>query len=189
MLLRLRIEVYNLTIYTSFSLHFNIRPPSPPPLVVVVSAMLTVNNTLVGVEFDASDPDLGLAARLSQLGPVVPNPTQSNSSTFNHSKSSVQFQPSASTPSQSVFPNERQNPAVSLLTARYRLAEEAELEFSNTGRKGSEGRQFLDVVTIRQILVLREEEGLGSGEIERRLGLRKGVVDRLGKRGLVEAGS
>ena len=78
---------------------------------------------------------------------------------------------------------------MSLLTARYRLAEEAELEFSNIGRKGSEGRQFLDVVTIRQILVLRDEKGLGEGEIERRLGLRKGVVGRLGRKGLVEASS
>jgi hypothetical protein len=73
------------------------------------------------------------------------------------------------------------------LTARYRLAEEAELEFSNIGRKGREGRQFLDVVTIRQILVLRDEKGLGEGEIEERLGLRKGVVGRLGGKGLVEA--
>lgn len=76
---------------------------------------------------------------------------------------------------------------MSLLTARYRLAEEAELEFSNLGRKGSEGRQFLDVVTIRQVLLLRDERGVGAGEIEKKLGLRKGVVERLGRRGVVMA--
>ena len=143
---------------------------------------------ITGVELDASDPDLGLAARLSQLGPVQPNPTQSNSSTFNYPDvPSSQFQPSASTPGQSIFPNAKQNPAVSLLTARYRLAEEAEREFEGIGRKGAEGRQFLDVVTIRQILALRDEKGVEAGEIERRLGLRSGVVGRLGRRGVVEA--
>ncbi|KAG0645472.1 hypothetical protein D0Z07_8599 [Hyphodiscus hymeniophilus] len=142
-------------------------------------------------KLDSQDPDLGLAARLSQLGPVQPNPTQSNSSTFNAtdapSQSSSQFQPSASTPSQSIFPNAKQNPAVSLLTARYRLAEEAEQEFANVGRKSSPGRQFLDVITIRQILVLRDEMGANAAEIERQMGLKEGVVARLGRRGVVSA--
>lgn len=74
---------------------------------------------------------------------------------------------------------------MSLLTARYRLAEEAEQEFSNIGRKGSEGRQFLDVITIRQVLLLRDERGVSPGEIEKQLGLRRGVVGRLGRRGVV----
>jgi hypothetical protein len=77
------------------------------------------------------------------------------------------------------------NPAVSLLTARYRLAEEAEREFAGLGRKGYEGRSFLDVVTLRQVLVLRDEKGLENGEIERRLGLKNGVVGRLGRGGVV----
>jgi len=97
--------------------------------------------------------------------------------------------PSASNPAQTIFPGAgsggRQNPAVSLLTARYRLAEEAEREFSNMGRKGGEGRQFLDVVTLRQVLILRDEKGLEGEEIERRLGLRRGVVGQLGGRGVV----
>ena len=76
---------------------------------------------------------------------------------------------------------------MSLLTARYRLAEEAEQEFANTGRKGTAGRQFLDVITIRQILVLRDEMGVSARDIERQLGLRDGVVARLGRRGVVSA--
>jgi hypothetical protein len=36
-------------------------------------------------------------------------------------------------------------------------------------------------------LVLRDEKGLEEGEIERKFGLRKGVVGRLGKRGVVRA--
>jgi hypothetical protein len=81
------------------------------------------------------------------------------------------------------------NPAVSLLTARYRLAEEAEREFASLGRRGGEGRSFLDVVTLRQVLVLRDEKGLKGGEIERMLGLRSGVVGQLGRRGVVGLGS
>lgn len=41
------------------------------------------------------------------------------------------------------------------------------------------------MVTIRQVLMLRDEKGLDGGEIERRLGLGEGVVGRLGARGVV----
>jgi hypothetical protein len=173
------------------------------------------------VNKDAQDPALdnrGLLSRLQTLGPVQPNPTFSNSSTFNqrpplHNPANPQipkqtsspqsqqsshdpslssnFVPSASNPQQSIFPHQnqnqnqggRQNPAVSLLTARYRLAEEAEREFASLGKKG-EGRQFLDVVTIRKVLEMREE-GVEGGDIEKRLELRRGVVGRLGRRGVV----
>lgn len=73
---------------------------------------------------------------------------------------------------------------MSLLTARYRIAAEAEEEFENTGRKGSGGRRFLDVVTLRQVLVLRKK-GMGEGAIEEALGLRAGSVGKLGRRGVV----
>lgn len=77
---------------------------------------------------------------------------------------------------------------MSLLTARYRIAEEADEEFANIGRKGAKGRRFIDVQTLRQVLVLRGE-GMRGGEIEERLGLAKGVVGRLGKEGVVGVGS
>jgi len=67
------------------------------------------------------------------------------------------------------------------------LAAEAEQEFEGLGRKGSPGRSFLDVVTLRQVLVLRDEKGLSSKEIERKLELKRGTVDRLGERGVVSA--
>lgn len=76
---------------------------------------------------------------------------------------------------------------MSLLTARFRLAEEAEQEFANTGRKTAGGRQFLDVFTIRQILILRDEKGVSASEIERTFGLKEGVVARLGRMGVVGA--
>jgi hypothetical protein len=168
------------------------------------------------IERDSSDPDPALNARLHKLGPVSPNPTMSNSSTFNTSShlraprdrfsiprsdpphdqdpstSAPQFQPSASSPEQSIFPTtagsrERENPAVSLLTARYRLAEEAEREFANIGRKGSQGRTFLDVITLRQVLGMREK-GIAEEEIEKKFELGKGVVRRLGRSGIVGVG-
>ena len=71
-----------------------------------------------------------------------------------------------------------------LLEARSRLAAEAEEEFANVGRKGHR-RGVLDVITIRQILKLRDENGLSGEEIERQLELKRGVVSRLGPRGVV----
>ena len=78
---------------------------------------------------------------------------------------------------------------MSLLTARYRLAEEAEREFGQVGKAGAEGRQFLDVVTLRQVLTMRDEKGIGAAQIERQLGLKTGVVGRLGRPGLFGVGA
>jgi len=47
----------------------------------------------------------------------------------------------------------------------------------------------LDVITIRQVLTMRDELGIEEGEIERRLGLNRGVVKMLGPRGMVAAAS
>ena len=155
--------------------------------------------TLQAINNDASDPDLDAAynARLSQIGPVQPSPTMSNSSTFNtsastynpslspsHQSSHGNFQPSASSPSQSIFPSVP-NPAIAFLQARERLAQEAEEEFENLGRRGAAGRRFLDVVTIRQVLMMRDELRKGAEEIETQLGLQKGVVRKMGPRGVV----
>lgn len=88
---------------------------------------------------------------------------------------------------QTLFPNPSSNPAVTLLEARKRIVEEAEREFEDVGRlgKGRRGRRFLDVGLMRKILILRDEKGVGSGEIEEMLGLDRGVVERLGGRGIV----
>ena len=86
--------------------------------------------------------------------------------------------------SQPVGPDPRINPALKALEARARLQDEAEREFMDAGRRGHEGRQFLDVVTIRQVLMLRDDKRLAAEEIERRLGLKKGVVARLGAKGV-----
>ena len=83
-----------------------------------------------------------------------------------------------------IFPDPAKNPAIMILTARERLAQEAEAEFARAG-KGREGRRFLDVMTIRQILMLRDEKAVEAAEIEKKLGLKSGIVARLGAKGIV----
>ena len=131
------------------------------------------------INLDASDPDF--AQSLRSLGPVQPNPTMSPTSVFPH-PSNPNNPAQASKP---VGPDPRTNPAIAVLDARARLQDEAEREFMEAGRRGHEGRQFLDVFTIRQILTMRDEYGKSAGEIEMTLGLKKGVVNRLGAKGVV----
>ena len=72
-----------------------------------------------------------------------------------------------------------------VLDSRSRLQNEADAEFGRTGQNALEGRQFLDVYTIRQILVERDQKGRSAADIERKMGLKQGVVGRLGAQGIV----
>jgi hypothetical protein len=65
------------------------------------------------------------------------------------------------------------------------LQDEAERELENFGRRGFEGRKFLDAGSIRDALALRDA-GVKSEEIERRVGMKRGSVDKLGPKGVVE---
>ncbi|GMF74320.1 unnamed protein product [Aspergillus oryzae] len=123
----------------------------------------------------SNDPDF--AASLRGIGPVSPAPTLSNSSTF---ASGAQRGDSV----QTVFPRAA-NPALLVVTARQKIAKAAEREVELTGRQGFTGREYLDALTIRQALSMRDRQGMPSGEIERLLRLKKGVVDRLGEKGVV----
>lgn len=71
------------------------------------------------------------------------------------------------------------------MEARQRLQGEADKEFEGLGRKSSGGRRFLDVIIIRQILMMRDERGLEEADIEKRLGLAPGVVGKLGPKGVI----
>ena len=51
--------------------------------------------------------------------------------------------------------------------------------------RGSQGREFLDVFEMRQALLMRDLQGKTPAQIERRLGLKEGVVARLGGRGVL----
>ena len=71
-----------------------------------------------------------------------------------------------------------------VLRARERLQQEAEAEFTRTGREEG-GKRFLDVSTIRQVIVLRDDRKMAEEQIEKNLGLAKGVVRGLGPKGVV----
>lgn len=128
-------------------------------------------NRSEAINLDASDPDF--AQSLRTIGPVQPNPTLSPTSAFGQE-------------TRSTAPNPRLNPALAVLDARSKLQDRAEAEFLEAGRRGHDGREFLDVYIIRQILTLRDQRKKSATEIERQLGLKKGVVERLGAAGVVE---
>lgn len=147
-------------------------------------------NTSTAIDLDARDP--AFASRLSQLGPVTPFPQYSPSSTAGSairadSSLSTRDGSPASPTATGVYPSPSSNPAIAILAARTRIAEAAEQEKVEAGRRGFEGRTFLDVAMIRRVLAMRDERGMGAEEIEKSLGLKKGIVKELGRVGVVEA--
>ncbi|KAK4634745.1 hypothetical protein CLAFUW4_01356 [Fulvia fulva] len=159
----------------------NAPPPPPPPPAAQRQPGPTVKpqpyasgDRSEAINLDASDPDF--AQSLRSIGPVQPNPTLSPTSAFT-------TQPGGARPH---APNPRNNPAITVLHSRAKLQEAADAEFEQAGIRGHQGRQFLDVYQIRQILQFRDERGMKHSEIERRLGLKEGAVARLGAAGVVE---
>ncbi|KAF3057380.1 hypothetical protein GL218_06272 [Daldinia childiae] len=132
------------------------------------------------IKADSIDPDpnpftnAAFSQRLKQMGVATPNPTLSNSSTASPYPGSPDQGPRSH-----IFPSPAQNPTLSALEARQRLEERATLEFENV----RQGREFLDVGTLKQALVL-QARGTPAADIERRLRLKSGVVNRLGPRGV-----
>ncbi|KAF2868008.1 hypothetical protein BDV95DRAFT_501469 [Massariosphaeria phaeospora] len=134
------------------------------------------------VDTDARDP--GLASRLNTLGAVQPNPHYSASSTSafdpqRRQTSESPFDMMTSMP-QSAYPDPRENPALRLLEARRRIQEEAEEEMINAGRRGFQGRKYVDVGII-QMALMRQQRGEVNTKIEDVLGVKRGRLDVLGK--------
>jgi hypothetical protein len=125
------------------------------------------------------------ADRLRKMGVVQPNPTFSPSSIA----SPV---PDASGVKQSLpksrFPSVPNNATLGVLEARHRLETQAKQELANTGKSTDKGREFLDIATVKQILVLRQS-GRSSADIEQRLRLKPGTAARLGPEGIVSPAS
>jgi hypothetical protein len=140
----------------------------------------------VAVHADAVDPDssnlpsAAFAARLKQMGVVQPNPTFSPSST---ASATPHLPLSHGIPSPQ-FPSATNNQTLGVLDARRRLQERADDELANMGKSSDQGREFLDIHTIRDILA-RRQRGDSPESIEKRLNLRAGVVKRLGPPSLV----
>lgn len=180
----------NTTTSTSTTTTNSARQPEPAP---GNSAGPTVRpqpratgNRSEAINLDASDPDF--ARSLRSLGPVQPNPTMSPTSAFPHPTNTNKNATHAASPSAQQNPytlDPRKNPAIAVLDARARLQVRADEEGERYGKSGFEGREFLDVFTIRQMLVLRDGKGKAAGDIERQLGLKAGAMERLGPKGVV----
>ncbi|KAL2835746.1 hypothetical protein BJY01DRAFT_252383 [Aspergillus pseudoustus] len=135
------------------------------------------------IDLDGRDPHF--AASLRSIGPVTPSPTLSNSSTFTQSQSQSHLQPhSAHGTNPTIFPTPS-NPALLAITARQRIAREAEAEAESMGQGTFTGRRYLDALTIRQALDMRDKQGLPGKEIERALRLKAGTVESLGAKGVM----
>jgi hypothetical protein len=141
------------------------------------------------IDLDARDPDFG--SRLSQLGPVQPAPTRSNSSTFAPTPQVVKsssFSESTRSPflGQQGFPSTSSNPALLVVQARNRFTKLFEEESESLGRGSFQGRTLISAAEIKALLSMRDSGERLPGEIEKQLRLRAGVLGSLGPHGMVE---
>lgn len=88
-------------------------------------------------------------------------------------------------PPQSAFPDPRNNPVLRVLEARQRIADQAEDELRDVGRRGFQGRTYVDAGVIT-LALMRRAKGEPDARIEQGLGIKKGRLSVLG-RGKVDA--
>jgi hypothetical protein len=74
---------------------------------------------------------------------------------------------------------------VLVVQARERIGKLWEEESESLGKGSFQGRTLINAGQIREVLSMRES-GMQSGDIERRLRLRAGLVKRLGVGSVVE---
>ncbi|EEH07066.1 conserved hypothetical protein [Histoplasma capsulatum G186AR] len=129
------------------------------------------------IDLDARDPHF--AASLRSIGPVTPNPFNQQQPQRNNQKSlSTVFPPSTTSP-------KSRNPSLLVFSSRAELEKLAAREFESVGRQSHTGREFLDVVSIRHVLAMRDKQGMSEEIIEKKLRLKKGAVALLGRKGIV----
>ncbi|EGD94172.1 hypothetical protein TESG_01697 [Trichophyton tonsurans CBS 112818] len=131
------------------------------------------------IDLDARDPDF--AASLRSIGPVTPTPTLSRSSTYNQPRGRNVSAPMPGARNEEA----KANPSLLTLMSRTRIAAEAEADMESLGRKDHAGRRFVDVVSLKQIISMRDGQGVSEEVIERQFGLKKGTLANLGPKGVV----
>ena len=130
------------------------------------------------IDLDGRDPQFD--SRLSQIGPVQPvSQSPSNQHQFPPSTSSSSPNPQRHSPQTVSSSPATMNPALRIVDARQRIAKQWEEESESLGRASFQGRTLVGAPLIREVLGMREI-GMESGEIEKRLRLRGGIVKRLG---------
>ncbi|KAK0631730.1 hypothetical protein B0T14DRAFT_532356 [Immersiella caudata] len=140
------------------------------------------------IRADSSEPSSGFdsinpafADRLKQMGVAQPKPIFSPSSTASGFPDAL---PTAESFSKPQFPAAAGNATLNVLDVRRRVQEQADRELDNLGRPGAQGREFLDIATVRKVLLMRQR-GDSAAEIESKLKLKSGVVARLGPLSIV----
>ncbi|KAA8636196.1 hypothetical protein SMACR_04991 [Sordaria macrospora] len=110
----------------------------------------------------------------SRFPPGFPSQTQSQSPQQQTSSPQKENIPSLLTPH---FPHLTTNPTLTALDARKHLEQAYEEEMDKFGRndKSFKGRQFLSVQMVKDVFELKKR-GVIEAEVEKRLGLGKGVV-------------
>ncbi|PGH10287.1 hypothetical protein GX51_00044 [Blastomyces parvus] len=131
------------------------------------------------IDLDARDPHF--AASLRSIGPVTPNPFNQPLNPQHQQSLSTVFPPTSPATATSTSTNA----ALLVLSSRAELEKAAARELESVGRPNHPGREFLDVVSIRQILAMRDKEGVSEEVIEKQFRLKKGVVGSLGRKGIV----
>ncbi|KZM19901.1 3-deoxy-7-phosphoheptulonate synthase [Ascochyta rabiei] len=138
-----------------------------------------------GGVMDTDARDAAFAERLASLGAVQPNPHYSPTSRSQFDPRPQSQRPAhellgdmMQAPPQSAFPDARNNPVLRVLEARQRIADEAEQELSRVGRRGFEGRKYVDAGVI-QLALMRQARGEPAQRIEQGLGIKKGRLSLL----------
>ncbi|KAK4105655.1 hypothetical protein N658DRAFT_492133 [Parathielavia hyrcaniae] len=134
---------------------------------------------------DGSELRPDFASRLQKMGIVQPNPIFSPSSIADPFPDAYGMPQLMSNPR---FPPSSNNATLSALEMRRQIEAGAKHELDNMGKSTDKGREFLDIATVKQILVLRQG-GASARDIESRLRLKPGVVARMGPQGLVAPAS
>lgn len=125
--------------------------------------------------------------RLQQMGVVQPNPTFSPSSTVSHPPPNGGPLDTSKlvVPSSASFHG---SPILTTFEARDRLRSQAEAELHDLGSAHAKGRRFADMRHLLDAIRMRDS-GASLREVERNLGLRAGILERLGKPGVVSHAS
>jgi hypothetical protein len=90
-------------------------------------------------------------------------------------------------PNQNIFPSASasENPAIALVAARERWAAQYASDTDNMGRPNYGGRQLLTIREIKDVLRAREDGSKSLREMEKTMKLKTGILDRLGREGVV----
>lgn len=117
------------------------------------------------------------------MGVVQPNPTFSPSSIASRGlpPDGLFDATKPLSPPKSAFAS---SPILSTFEARGRLQRQAETEIDDLGSAEARGRRFVDMRRLLDAIRMREN-GASTADIERRFGLGAGLLDKLGRPGVI----